>query len=295
MKKLLGISCLLFLVSLLSVGMSYRNQQQHDVELDSYRAQVEQLLSEIDLRRDALSGATQQIEVLKKEIQLSISKNVLLEAQSLALQDQIDPDYKALENNLRRSIAAEYEQAAQHSDNSRTPKLALLRELTALEPQEFGELMTLNAQYAPFLNSLNVDDYRLEIIVSALSDMMRQQGQARQELVMQIQTEAFSQSANGGPFSVGAEFEQKMRDINSNESQLEALSYSLTDEELSVYSEFLSNTASLGAFSTSTFATSDTAILSDMPMAVFSGQLIQASPSSGSIIQMIEVPDTPNN
>jgi chromosome segregation ATPase len=213
----------LFITGAIYVYSTHQQSQLQKQELDFYINQLE----ESSLKRLALE---KEIKQLSNELNAAIRQ---FNTQARELQDSkelIDPEYEQLENKIRIEIAEEYKQQQEYVEDV-PGKVSLIRQLSALNPENLNSLISVNAQYSEFINSLNVSDERLEEVITALSNMTELQSQAMQDLMSQ----RFSQNLSR------RDLRAQMVTINSPERIREVLSYELTDYELDAFTEFQQN------------------------------------------------------
>lgn len=223
----------------------WQRHQRQDQQLLAYEQHVQQLLGEVEntsLRRIDTEKQLEQMRTTLTELrnQLTGVNNQLQVAQ-----EQINPEYEAMETRIRREVRSEMQ--AQRPAPVANPRTELLRQLSLLDPAEMGELMTLQTMYGGFLQSLNVDDARYEVIVNGMTNMIADQNQARMDLMQQMQQD----SANADP----RQFRRQIQSISSPESQTEALSFILTDDEMALFEQYQTNQPQR-AFTRNVFTTS---------------------------------------
>jgi len=212
---------------------SYQKNLLRNQQLSSYERQVQQLLTQIEQSSRRSLGHETQIRQLRSELLSTNSQLTSMSAQLQATQARVNPDYQLLENEIRQQVIAEFQQQSTNSNS----RLNLIRQLSALDPIELGELMSIQGQFGGFLQSLDIGDARMEVIVGALSNMISDQNQARMDIMLQMRSQA--QDAN--PREMRTQIRNQMTAINSPEAQREALSYVLTDEELGLLEDFQSD------------------------------------------------------
>jgi peptidoglycan hydrolase CwlO-like protein len=234
----LAIPVLSLLLILIGYQLYSSNRLQHQ-QLSDYQAHVARLQGELQSHGEEQVAYETRINQLQRESRDQQSRIASLEADLAEAQDRIDPDVAALEQDIRERVLVEVRAQTQRTAS----RLNLVKELSSLEPMEMAQLMTLQGQYGRFLQSLNVDDARLEVITDALMNQIAEQNQRRLE-VMQARN-----SVNPGDI---ASLRQQMIDITSPEAQREALSYVFTDEEMALFETF--QQSQQGSFGISTRA-----------------------------------------
>jgi len=208
---------------------SNKLQQQ---QLADYDKQVQQLLTQVENNSLKRLEYEKEIQQLSSQLITTNSQLTALSNQLQASQQQINPDYQEIEAQIRQKVRNELQQETESRDSN--SRIELIKQLSSLEPTELGELMSIQAQFGGFLQSLNVSDERMEVIVGALSDMVADQNQARMELAMSVRTQ------RGGSGASRREMGAQLRALSSPEAQLEALSFDLTEAELNALSAFQS-------------------------------------------------------
>lgn len=280
MKAFIGLS--LAAVALIS-GFSYSEMQQNKLltqQIADYARQNSQLLMQIENKsvkniEDAKTLHSLQSELSNRDSQLSA-----LSRQLETTQQQIDPDYQQVESRIRQQLTREM-QASNNRLNT-DPRIAILKQLSELDPIVMGEIMSLNAQYGEFIKGLDVSEEREEVIINALHNLITDQNQARSEIIQEMRADP--QSATRG------DLRRQMRAISDPSSQQEALAYDLTKTELDAFADYQeqrqNTSVSFGGAGVSAAA------LSGGPT-FFSGDLIQAGSGQSRAIQI--VPTNPDN
>ncbi len=226
MKTILIIIAVILSISVAFGLNAYQQSRLHQQQLADYEQHVKQLLSQVET--NALQRLTneKQVDELESELTMLTSQLTSVLNQLQIAQSQADPDYQELETEIRRRITNEFQALADISPSK--SRLNLVKQLTSLNAVELGEIMSIQGQFGGFLESLQVGDERMEIIVDALGNLIADQNQARMSLMMEVT----SQDVNR------REMRSQMRAISSPEAQLETLSFVLTDNEMSVLEEF---------------------------------------------------------
>ena len=209
-------------------GLSIILYQQNIVNaklLDDYKNHVQQLLDQVEENtKDRISKET-ELTKLRAEIDRLNKTSKAQPDQVAYAEKQKTPDYQAIERSLRQRMIYEYEldKKNQNADS----KLDLVTELSSLEPTALNELMSLQNQFGPFIQALNVDEERMEKIVGVLSNYVSQQNQARQLVLLQAQSEQIGRREIG----------EQMRAIMGREVMYEELAYDLSQNEISILKE----------------------------------------------------------
>lgn len=205
-------------------------------KLANYEKQVEQLLSQVETNSLRRLDYEKQIQQLQSQLTTTNSQLTALSNQLQQSQTQVSPDYQQLEADIRQRLNREIQQQSERANTN--TRANLVKQLTALDPVELGELMSLQGQFGGFLQSLNVGDERMEVIVAALSNLITEQNQARRELAIEMRSQQQDSSRR--------EMRALMRDVNTPEAQREALSYALTDIELDALAQYQSEQQTSG-------------------------------------------------
>ena len=226
---------LLALVGVLVYGIVLINENNTQQEqLADYQQHDEQLLSDIENSTLDRLSLEQQLEELRNDL---LSQNSQISTVSQQLDEarlQINPDYQQIENDLRLRLTREISQELQARNNSQeNPQLNLLKQLGELAPDEFRQLISLQTQFGGYLQSLDISDVRMELVVGALSNMIEEQTQVTRDFVSQMQSQ--DQGDGFNPLAMRSQ----IMEINSPESQIETLSYSLNQQELDAFSDYL--------------------------------------------------------
>ena len=209
------------LVSGLSVTLYQRNIANKNL-LDDYKDHVQRLLSQVE--ENTKNSILKETELTRLQAEIDRLNNIF-EAPSDRLayiEKQNVPDYQEIERALRQRIINEYEHGKENQNTD--SKLDLINEISSLEPSALNELMSLQNQFGPFIQALNVDEERMEEIVGVLTNYVVQQNQARQLVLLQAQSEQIGRREIGN----------QMRAIMGLEVMYEELAYDLSQNEISV-------------------------------------------------------------
>ena len=225
MKILLSLAIVMLLVS---GGYAYQLSAQNQLkeqQVNDYRAQLGQLLTETEDSSLARLDYEQQIDSLQTEVNI-LNSQLRSAAGQLALGQQGSTDVRALERDIRRQVAAEYRQ---QRDNEPTgSRTSLAKQLAQMEAIERSEFMSMQNRYGDFIGSLDVSDERMDVIIGALSNVIATENQARMKLIQQVQSGEVNLEALG----------EQMLAVHDQEAQLNELSYVLTADELAAFSEY---------------------------------------------------------
>lgn len=209
------------LVSGLSVTLYQRNIANKNL-LDDYKDHVQRLLSQVE--ENTKNSILKETELTRLQAEIDRLNNIF-EAPSDRLayiEKQNVPDYQEIERALRQRIINEYEHGKENQNTG--SKLDLINEISSLEPSALNELMSLQNQFGPFIQALNVDEERMEEIVGVLTNYVVQQNQARQLVLLQAQSEQIGRREIG----------DQMRAIMGLDVMYEELAYDLSQNEISV-------------------------------------------------------------
>lgn len=259
-----------------SAAFAFNTLQQSNLQaqqLADYESQVAQLLSQVETNSLRRLDYEKQIQQLQSQLTTASSQVTALSNQLAQSQNQVNPDYQQMEADIRQRVSREIQQQAEITN----PRVGLVKQLTELDPMELGELMSLQSQFGGFLQSLDVDDERMEVIVEALSNLIADQNQRRRELAFEARSQQSGSSRQ--------EYRALMRDVSSPEGQREALSYALTDAELNALAEFQQQSRRSGAVMRNSiqqsYTAGDTVILRQNGTATAEAiQIIPAAPNN---------------
>ncbi len=217
----------IFILGLLLMLTAYQFYSNDSLQqqLDDYQAHVNRLQQELATHSEDQVAYETQINQLKREGQTQLSRISSLETELELAEEMIDPEVVALEQEIRQRVMLEARAESQRT----TSRVNLVKELSSLDPMEMAQLMQIQGQYGRFLQSLNVDDERLEAITDALMNQISEQNQRRQELL---------QARMANPSGDMNSIRQQMIEISSPQAQREALSYIFTDEEMEMFDTF---------------------------------------------------------
>ena len=209
------------LVSGLSVTLYQRNIANKNL-LDDYKDHVQRLLSQVE--ENTKNSILKETELTRLQAEIDRLNNIF-EAPSdrlASIEKQNVPDYQEIERALRQRIINEYEHGKENQNTD--SNLDLINEISSLEPSALNELMSLQNQFGPFIQALNVDEERMEEIVGVLTNYVVQQNQARQLVLLQAQSEQIGRREIG----------DQMRAIMGLDLMYEELAYDLSQNEISV-------------------------------------------------------------
>ena len=222
---------LLILLTLSLCGVSsaaywfYHDSLALERTTNDLHAQSERLLQEVDHGTRTRLGLEKQIENLRMQIAESNSRIAELDAELASTQELIDPDYADVEAQIRRRLEAAYrERVAEYEDRRESTPQTITEVMTGLSNLEASErmaLLSVQAQYGSFLDSLNVTPQRRDEIAATLINLVQSQREARQDLIAQQLPPR--------------EMREQMMTLMQPDTFREALSYELTENELAQF------------------------------------------------------------
>lgn len=211
-------------------------------QLASYENYVAELQSELKTFAEQQVRYETDLNMLRRELANSESQINTLQNDLEEARAQIDPDIVQLEQQIRDRVIVEMQQSSQQS----LSRVDLVKQLNTLQPEELGELMTMQSMYGGFLNELDVDDERMAVLVDGLSNIISEQNQARMDALEELRNSPEQRNPRA--------LRQRMMAIDSPEARLEALSYLLSEEEMDLYQEYTEQQLQNGTLQTQTFA-----------------------------------------
>ena len=222
-------------ISILAIGLfagsvyAYNAQQESQLrqqQIEDYERQVNRLMSQVEDNSRLRLSFENRLGELESEL-TTLSSQLISTARELELaQKQVNPEYLQLEREIRQRITSELQ--TQSEERNPASRLSLLTALSAMEATELAQLLSLQGQFGGFLQNLDVSDERKEIIMTALSNLIADQNQTRMDLMLEMRTQQLGRG----------EMRREMQTLNSPEAQLEALSFDLTEDELTALAEF---------------------------------------------------------
>lgn len=230
-------------------------------QLDDYNRQNTSLLAQIENNSLQNIESARTLRSLQSELSARDNRLAALDRELESLQEQVDPDYQQIEARIRQQLSREMQMNDRPS--SIDPSVSILRQLSQLDPMEMAEIISLNGQYGAFIQGLNVDEDREEVIINALRRLIADQNQVRSNLIQELQTNPGAASRE--------ELRQQMLALSSPETQREALSYELTESELDAFDEFQRQRQN----SFATFIGGGAGLISTDGPAIFSSEVFQ--------------------
>lgn len=208
---------LLGLIAVVYAVQATRQNQQLEQQLQDNKERLAQMLQQVEENTLRRLDDEKQIDALRNELLLANSRSTTLGEQLEAVRQQVDPDFAAMEEQIRSRVTREVQRQLQ-SDQDQPSSASLISQLSALSMEERVALMAVQAQYGGFLDSLNVDRQRKEVIAEALMNLTREQNQARIDLASQQLPPQ--------------EIRRQMAAINNPAAVQESLAYALTEAEI---------------------------------------------------------------
>lgn len=225
MKILLGLAIAMLFVS---GGYAYQligQNQLKEQQVSDYKAQLGQLLAETETNSLARLDYEKRIDALQREVNV-LNSQLSSTASQLQVAEQGSPDTRTLEREIRQQVAAEYQK--RRDNTPAESRYGLAKQLAQMDRVERSEFMSMHNRYGDFIGSLDVSDERMDVIIGALSNVIATENLARMELMQQVQS---------GEVSLET-LPEKMMGVHDQESQLDELSYVLTEDELAAFSEY---------------------------------------------------------
>ena len=230
-------------ISILAIGLfagsvyAYNAQQESQLrqqQIEDYERQVNRLMSQVEDNSRLRLSFENRLGELESEL-ATLGSQLISTARELELaQKQVNPEYLQLEREIRQRITSELQ--IQSEERNPASRLSLLTILSALEPTELGQLLSLQGQFGGFLQNLDVSEERKEIIMTALSNLIADQTRTRMDLMSEMRNQQLDRG----------EMRREMQALSSPEAQREALSFDLTEDELAALAEFQNTRASQG-------------------------------------------------
>ena len=225
MKILLGLAIAMLFVS---GGYAYQligQNQLKEQQVSDYKAQLGQLLAETETNSLARLDYEKRIDALQREVNV-LNSQLSSTASQLQVAEQGSPDTRTLEREIRQQVAAEYQK--RRDNTPAESRYGLAKQLAQMDRVERSEFMSMQNRYGDFIGTLDVSDERMDVIIGALSNVIATENLARMELMQQVQS---------GEVSLET-LPEKMMGVHDQESQLDELSYVLTEDELAAFSEY---------------------------------------------------------
>ena len=197
-------------------------------QIEDYARQNSQLLTQIESNSLRNVKSAEALRALQSELIDRDNQITALSRQLESTRQQVDPDYSQVEAQLRQQLRREIQ--ANDTSANFNPSVSVFRQLSELDPMAVGEIFALNAQYGEFIKGLDADDERMDVVVTALQNLIADQNQARSDIIQELQTNPKA--------AIRDDLRQRMEAVSSTEAQLEALAYDLTEAELNAFEEF---------------------------------------------------------
>ena len=185
-----------------------------------HKTQIQRLLSQLKSASEKEIAQEEELAMLRDEIaRLNIELAANFQPTSITEESPL-PDYQETEEEVRQRIIYEYE--LNKANKNFDSRLDLIQEISSLEPSSVNEIMSLQRQFGPFIQALNVQEERLEEIVGVLTNYVAGQSQARQMILQQAQSDQIERREIGN----------LMRTVMDQELMYQELSYYLTQDEI---------------------------------------------------------------
>lgn len=218
---------IIFGLMLLAGGIYVQILTQELVQSDEQVSLLQEQLGELRQRLDdrhgremALQSQLNELDDSNRELARKLSS---LTEQLQQAQDRIDPDYVAIEADIRRELMRELEQ--ERSTESHT----LLSQLMQLPAEQRNTLMRMQSQFGPYLETLAADEQRQAAIVEAFSAMYAEQRSRRVQLLQETHEQQIDRNR----------MREEISRTMSNDWQLEFLAPYLYDEEYQLLEQYL--------------------------------------------------------
>ena len=223
------------IVSALSINLYRQNIADKNLLAD-YKNHIQQLLSQAEKNSKDRILQEQELAKLRNELGMLNNELAALSNQLTITEEKAPTHYQEIEPELRQKIIYEYElnKANKNSDS----RLDLISEITSLDPSVLNEIMSLQSQFGPFIQALDVSEERMEEIIGVLTNYVAGQTQARQQVMLQARSEQIDRREVG----------IQMRAIMNPTVMYEALSYDLSQNEISILQQTREQQRSRGAF-----------------------------------------------
>lgn len=253
------------------------NQRDQLATLENY---VADLQAELESQSTAQVDYETQLNELRRNLANSQNRIDFLQTELVTAQEQINPEIANLEQQIRERVILEIQQ----SPAQILSRTELVKQLNDLDPQELGQLMSLQGTYGGFLQRLNVDERRMEVLIDGLGNILDEQNQQRLAVIGEIRN---------NPDRVD-ELREQLIAMNTAEAQRDALSFLLSDEELAVYDDFREEQQQNGFLQTQAKTLSSGAANSSMIFSGTGNSNAQSGQAQSATIQIIRSEDPDN-
>ena len=210
-----------FFFSTISAYLYFENVDNRNLLLE-YETNAQRLLSQVKSDSEERVAREKELAMLRDEIS-RLNTELAAEPQlNTAIEEIPLSDYQETEEEIRKRIIYEYELDKTNRNSDR--RLDLIKEISSLEPSSVSEIMSLQRQFGRFIQSLNVNEERMEEIVGVLINYVAGQSQARQTILEQARSDQIDRREIGN----------LMRAVMNRELMYEELSYYLNQDEISL-------------------------------------------------------------
>ena len=187
-----------------------------------YETNAQRLLSQVKSDSEERVAREKELAMLRDEISRLNTELAAKPQLNTAIEEIPLSDYQETEEEIRKRIIYEYELDKTNRNSDR--RLDLIKEISSLEPSSVSEIMSLQRQFGRFIQSLNVNEERMEEIVGVLINYVAGQSQARQTILEQARSDQIDRREIGN----------LMRAVMNRELMYEELSYYLNQDEISL-------------------------------------------------------------
>ncbi len=245
MKIALIVSSATAVLASLTALYFYSQDSANTARLADYDDYVQQLLSQAESNSMERLQQEREISELRSELNTLNSQLTAVSAQLEVVEQQADPDYAQLEREIRRQVRAEYE--LDENNQQLNQRVDLIQQIASLQPMELSQVMAIQGQFGSFLQALDVNEERMEIIIGALSNEIDKQNRARQEIMQAAQNQEIDRR----------EMRTQLREVMNPDTMLESLAYDLSDDELELLRETRAARRNQSAYGTFSFGGGD--------------------------------------
>ena len=210
-----------FFFSTISTYLYFENVANRNLLLE-YETNAQRLLSQVKSDSEERVAREKELAIMRDEISRLNTELAAKPQLNTAIEEIPLSDYQETEEEIRKRIIYEYELDKTNRNSDR--RLDLIKEISSLEPSSVSEIMSLQRQFGRFIQSLNVNEERMEEIVGVLINYVAGQSQARQTILEQARSDQIDRREIGN----------LMRAVMNRELMYEELSYYLNQDEISL-------------------------------------------------------------
>ena len=140
---------LILLIAMLVIGSAYGYQllqrsQLSERQVSDYQAQVSQLLSQTEINSLARLEYQKQSDSLQSEVN-TLRSQLRAVSSELQLTQQESPDRRALEQEIRQQLTAEFQR--RNDNNATGSRINLVKQLAAMDSVGRSEFMSMHNRY----------------------------------------------------------------------------------------------------------------------------------------------------